>query len=74
MFEHPEGGKDAGDQFLTLPQAKNTAAECALNFCTLKLLFHHKLCVELQSELVCWNEVRTLDQFIELAIDINSLI
>lgn len=74
MFEHPEGGKDAGDQFLTLQQAKNTAAECALKFCTLKLLFHNKLCVELQSELDCWNEVRTLDQRSELAIHVNSLI
>lgn len=32
VFEHPEGGKNAGDQLLTLRQGRNTAAEFALTF------------------------------------------
>jgi len=35
VFNHPEGGKSAGDQLLSLSQGKNTAAEYALSFRTL---------------------------------------
>ncbi|MGL4600325.1 MAG: reverse transcriptase domain-containing protein, partial [Plesiomonas sp.] len=35
VFEHPEGGRDASDQLLTLRQGRNTAAEFALSFRTL---------------------------------------
>lgn len=62
VFEHPEGGKDAGNQLLGLRQGKLTAVEFALSFRTLaaqtvwvedtlKVLFHKGLNLELQSEL-----------------------
>lgn len=41
---------------------------------TLKLLFCNGQCLELQLELACCDEERTLDQFIELAICINNLL
>ncbi len=34
-FEHPEGGKEAGEQFLALRQEKNTAVDYAVTFHTL---------------------------------------
>lgn len=83
VFEHPEGGKSAGDQLLSLREGRNTAAEYALEFGTLatqtvwvddtlKLLFRKGLNVEVQSELGCRNEGSTLDLFIDLAIRIDN--
>lgn len=85
VFEHPEGGKSAGDQLLTLTQGRSTAAEFALQFRTLaaqtnwvedtlKLLFRKGLNLELQAELACRDEGRSLTSFIELAIHIDNLI
>ncbi len=41
---------------------------------TLKLLFRRGLNLELQSELACQDEGRSLSEFIELAIQIDNLI
>lgn len=64
---------------------RNSLADYALTFWTLvaqtvwvddtlKLLFHKELNIELQSELACSDEGKTLDQFIDLAICIDNLI
>uniref|UniRef100_A0A4W5LSR2 CCHC-type domain-containing protein n=1 Tax=Hucho hucho TaxID=62062 RepID=A0A4W5LSR2_9TELE len=85
IFEHPEGGMRADDRLLELSQGRNTAAEYALTFrtlaaqtdwveSTLKLLFRKGLSLELQSELACRDEGRSLNQFIELTIQIDNLI
>lgn len=84
VFENPTGGKSAGDQLLSLCQGKTTAAEYALSFCTLAAqtnwvddtlkLFRKGLTLELQAELACRDEGRTLNEFIELAIQIDNLI
>ncbi len=85
MFEHPAEGRGAGEQLLALSQGRKTAADYALSFRTLaaqttwvedtlKLLFRRGLNTELQSELACRDEGRTLSQFIELTIHIDNLI
>lgn len=85
VFEHPAEGKSAGDQLLTLAQGRSTAAEYALLFRTLaaqtgwvedtlKLLFRRGLNSELQSELACRDEGRSLSEFIDLTIQIDNLI
>lgn len=61
------------------------AAEYALLFCTLvaqtnwaedtlKLLFRRGLSLELQAELACRDEGRSLNEFIDLMIQIDNLI
>ncbi len=85
VFEHPAGGKEVGEQLLALRQGRSTAADYALSFRTLsaqtgwtddplKLLFRKGLSTELQSELACRDEGRSLDQFIDLAIQIDNLV
>ncbi len=85
VFEHPAGGKEVGEQLLALRQGRSTAADYALSFRTLsaqtgwaddplKLLFRKGLSMELQSELACRDEGRSLDQFIDLAIQIDNLV
>ncbi len=85
VFEHPAEGGGAGEQLLALSQGRKTAADYALSFRTLaaqttwvedtlKLLFRRGLNTELQSELACRDEGRTLSQFIELTIHIDNLI
>ncbi len=85
VFEHPAEGRGAGEQLLALSQGRTTAADYALYFRTLaaqtmwvedtlKLLFRRGLNAELQSELACRDEGRTLSQFIELTIHIDNLI
>ncbi len=72
-------------QLLTLSQGKRSAAEYALSFRTLaaqttwvedilKLLFRRGLTSELQSELACRDEGKSLSEFIDLAIQIDNLI
>ncbi len=84
VFEHSVDGKEVGEQLLALRQGSSTAAEYALTFHTLaaqtgwdndplKLLFRKGLTTELQSELACRDEGRTLEQFIELTIRIDNL-
>ncbi len=85
VFKHPAGGKEVGEQLLALRQRRSTAADYALSFRTLsaqtggaddplKLLFRKGLSMELQSELACRDEGRSLDQFIDLAIHIDNLV
>ncbi len=85
VFEHPTGGKEGGEQLLALRQGRSTAADYALSFRTLsaqtgwaddplKLLFRKGLSMELQSELASRDEGRSLDQFIDLAIQIDNLV
>ncbi len=85
VFEHPAGGKEVGEHLLALRQGRSTAADYALSFRTLsaqtgwaddplKLLFRKGLSMELQSELACRDEGRSLDQFINLAIHIDNLV
>ncbi|KAL0190863.1 hypothetical protein M9458_013561, partial [Cirrhinus mrigala] len=79
------GGKSAGEQLLALTQGEGTAAEFALAFRTLaaqttwvedtlKLLFRRGLSMDLQTELACRDEGRSLKEFIELTIHIDNLI
>lgn len=76
---------NAGEQLLTLSQGRRSAAEYALSFRTiaaqttwvedtLKLLFRKGLTSELQSELACRDEGKSLSEFIDLAIQIDNLI
>ncbi|KAL0154077.1 hypothetical protein M9458_050536 [Cirrhinus mrigala] len=85
VFEHPTGGKGAGEQLLELSQGRRTAADYALSFRTLaaqttwvedtlKLLYRRGLCQDLQSELACRDEGRSLSEFIELSIQVDNLI
>ncbi|KAL0173541.1 hypothetical protein M9458_029509, partial [Cirrhinus mrigala] len=85
VFDYPEGGEGAGEQILMLRQGKNTAAEFALTFRTLaaqtgwpdeplKLHFRKGLSHELQAELACRDEGKSLDELINLAIRIDNLI
>ncbi len=84
VFEHSADERNAGDQLLTLSQGRKPAAEYALSFRTLaaktnwvedtlKLLFRRGFNLELQSELACRDEGRSLSEFIELAIQIDNL-
>ncbi len=84
VFDHAVDGKEAGEQLLALRQGSSTAADYALTFRTLaaqtgwandplKLLFRKGLTTDLQSELACRDEGRTLEQFIELTIRIDNL-
>ncbi len=85
VFEHPAGGKEAGEQLLSLRQGRGSAADYALSFRTLaaqtgwpddplKLHYHKGLNKELQSELACRDEGKSLEQFIELSIKIDNLL
>lgn len=83
MFEQSNSGRSAGEQLLILTQNTNTAADYTLAFCTLaaqtkwiedtlKLLYHHGLSQELQTEMACRDEGRSLNEFMELTIQINA--
>lgn len=85
VFEHPAGGKGAGEQLLTLSQGHSTAADYALTFRTLaaqtnwvddtlKLLYRKGLNLELQSELACRDEGCSLRDFIKLSIQVDNVI
>ncbi|MGL4480584.1 MAG: reverse transcriptase domain-containing protein, partial [Aeromonas veronii] len=85
IFEHAEGGKEAGELLLALRQGKQTAVDYALTFRTLaaqtfwvedmlKLLFRKGLNTDLQPELACRDEGRSLNSFNGLAIRIDNLI
>ncbi|KAL0195114.1 hypothetical protein M9458_008686, partial [Cirrhinus mrigala] len=85
VFEHSADGKEVGKQLLQLRQGKNTVADYALTFRTLaaqtgwpdnplKLLFRKGLNAELQLELACRDEGRSLAQFIDLAIRVDNLL
>ncbi len=85
VFEHPAGGREAGEQLLTLRQGRSSAADYALSFRTLaaqtgwtddplRLHYRKGLNTELQSELACRDEGKSLEQFIELSIEIDNLL
>ncbi len=85
VFDHPKDGRGADELLLTMSQGKRTAADYALTFRTLaaqttwtedplKVHFRRGLNHELQAELACCDEGRTLNQFIELAIQIDNLL
>ncbi len=85
VFNHPAGGREPGEQLISLRQRGGSAADYALSFRTLaaqtgwpddplKLHFRKGLSAELQSELACRDEGKTLDQFIDLAIRIDNLL
>ncbi len=85
VFNHPAGGREPGEQLISLRQRGGSAADYALSFRTiaaqtgwpddpLKLHFRRGLSAELQSELACRDEGKTLDQFIDLAIRIDNLL
>ncbi|KAI2653818.1 Transposon Tf2-6 polyprotein [Labeo rohita] len=84
VFDHSAYGEEAGEQLLALRQGRGTAADYALTFRTLaaqtgwsddplKLLYRKGLTSELQSELACRDEGKSLDEFIELSIRIDNL-
>ncbi len=85
MFEHPAGGKEAGEQLLSLRQGRGSAADYTFSYRTLaaqtgwpddplKLHYRKGLNMELQSELACRDEGKSLEQFIELSIKIDNLL
>ncbi len=85
VFEHPADARSAGDQLLILSQGRRPAAEYALLFRTLaaqdymgrghsKIIVSRGLNLELQSELACRDEGRNLNEFIDLAIQVDNLI
>ncbi len=76
---------ERGEQILTLKQGRNTAVQFTLAFRTLaaqtgwpddplKLHFRRGLNPELQTELACRDEGKTLDQLIDLSICIDNMI
>ncbi|KAL0180378.1 hypothetical protein M9458_025820, partial [Cirrhinus mrigala] len=84
VFDHSGYGEEAGEQLLALRQGRSTVADYALTFRTLaaqtcwsddplKLLYRKGLTSELQSELACRDEGKSLDEFIELSIRIDNL-
>ncbi len=84
VFEHSAGGKEPGEQLLALRQGRSTALDYALSFRTLaaqsgwedkplKLLYRKGLTAELQSELACRDEGKTIEQLIDLSIRIDNL-
>ncbi len=84
VFEHSASGKEVGEELIALRQGNRTAADYTLTFRTLaaqtgweneplRLLYHKGLNEELQSELACRDEGRTLEQFMELTIRIDNL-
>ena len=84
VFEHSTAEGDPGEQLLKLSQGRNTAADYALTFRTLaaqtnwiedthKTLFRKGLTVELQSELACRDEGRSLNEYINLTIQVDNL-
>ncbi len=84
-FRTPRWGQGGGWAVISSTSGRSTAADYALSFRTLsaqtgwaddplKLLFRKGLSMELQSELACRDEGRSLDQFIDLAIQIDNLV
>ncbi len=84
VFEHSASGKEVGEELIALRQGNSTAADYTLTFRTLaaqtgwedeplRLLYRKGLNEELQSELACRDEGRTLEQFMELTIRIDNL-
>ncbi|KAL0152007.1 hypothetical protein M9458_052725 [Cirrhinus mrigala] len=84
VFDTPKESEAAGERILTLRQGKSSAAEFSLTFRTLaaqtgwpddplKLHFRRGLNHELQAELACRDEEKSLDGLINLTIRIDNL-
>ena len=85
VFEHSAGGKDPGELLLTLRQGNSTAADYTLSFRTLaaqtgwkeeplRLIYRKGLNPNLQGELACRDDGKTLKQIMELAIRLDNLL
>lgn len=85
VFDHPEGGRNAGEELLCIQQGDRSAAEFALQFRTLAAqtgwaddplvtLYRRALKPELQREMACRDDGKTLDQLIELSIRLDTLL
>ncbi len=85
VFDHPRDGRSPDELLLTLSQGRRSAAEYALVFRTLaaqttwtedplKVHYRKGLNHDLQTELTCRDEGKSLDQYIELSILIDNLL
>ncbi|KAL0147880.1 hypothetical protein M9458_056801, partial [Cirrhinus mrigala] len=85
VFDHSIGGEEPGEELLHLKQGTSTAADYTLTFRTLaaqtgweskplKLMYRRGLSEELQAELACRDEGKSLEEFMELAIRLDNLI
>ncbi len=85
VFDHPRDGRSPDELLLTISQGSRSAAEYALVFHTLAaqttwtddpLRVHYRkgLNHDLQTELACRDEGRSLDNYIELSIQIENLL
>ncbi len=84
VFEHSASGKEAGEELIALRQGNHTAAEYTLDFRTLaaqtgwdneplRLFYRKGLNSDLQSELACREEGKTLEEFMDLTIRLDNL-
>lgn len=84
VFEHPAGGKEPGELLLSLHQGGGSAADYTLSFRTLaaqtgwteaplKLLYRKGLASDLQGELACRDEDKSLSQLMDLTIRLDNL-
>ncbi len=84
VFERSASGKEAGEELITLRQGNHTAAEYTLDFRTLaaqtgwdneplRLFYRKGLNSDLQSELACREEGKTLEEFMDLTIRLDNL-
>jgi len=85
VSERSSTGRSAGEQLLALTQGTNTAAEFTPTFRTLaaqtdwvedtlKLLYRRGLNPALQTEMACRDEGRSLNEFMDLTIQIDNLV
>ncbi len=85
VFDHPKDGRSPDELLLTLSQGRKSAAEYALAFRTLaaqttwtedplKVHYRKGLNHDLQTELAYRDEGKSLDQYVELSIQIDNLL
>ncbi|KAK2868701.1 hypothetical protein Q7C36_000572 [Tachysurus vachellii] len=77
VFDHVAGGESAEERLLNISQGSHSAAEytqAGWEERPLKLLFREGLSHELQAELACRDEGRSLADFMDLSICLNNLI
>ncbi|KAL0198667.1 hypothetical protein M9458_007207, partial [Cirrhinus mrigala] len=85
VFDHGEDGKEAEEELLTLRQGSSPAADYALTFRTLaaqagwegkplKAMFRRGLRMDLQAELMCRDEEKDLEEFMEMGIRMDNLL
>ncbi|KAL0157229.1 hypothetical protein M9458_048475, partial [Cirrhinus mrigala] len=85
VFDHAEDGKEAEDELLNLRQGSSTAADYSLMFRTLaaragwegkplKAMYRRGLRMDLQAELTCRDDNKTLEEFMDMAIKMDHLL